>query len=80
MIMDWREMASRPTVRGTQGSDRWKEYTGAWSGGKQVGYRDGEWDGRIDQTRGWIIAFCWLLACLSEYALPQSVGCFRSLV
>jgi hypothetical protein len=69
MIMDWRELASRPTVRGMQGNDRWKQYTGAWSGGKQVGYGDNrDWDGRIDPVRGWIIALCWLLASVVECA------------
>lgn len=37
MIMDWREMAGRPTIRGMQGEHRWDAYYGAWSGGKQLG-------------------------------------------
>ncbi|KII86042.1 hypothetical protein PLICRDRAFT_44496 [Plicaturopsis crispa FD-325 SS-3] len=63
MVMDWREMAGRPTVRGMQGEERWSSYRGAWSGGKKVnGGIDGYWDGRTDPMRGWIIAFCWLVA------------------
>jgi len=65
MVMDWREMAGRPTVRGLQGEGgRWSSYAGAWSGGKKVGYNDGgdRWEGRTDPMRGWIIAFCWIVA------------------
>lgn len=73
MILDWREMAGRPTVRGMQGEERWSSYTGAWSGGKKVGY---SWQedqlmlaGRTDPMRGWIIAFCWMLASGAECVL-----------
>ncbi|KAF8815433.1 hypothetical protein BYT27DRAFT_7194437 [Phlegmacium glaucopus] len=64
MIMDWREMAGRPTVRGMQIGEKWW----AWSGGKRIGYgwKDDQWDGRIDPIRGWIIAFCWLVACSAD--------------
>ena len=64
MIMDWREMAGRPTVRGMQIGEKWW----AWSGGKRIGYgwKDDHWDGGIDPIRGWIIAFCWLVACCAE--------------
>jgi protein SYS1 len=64
MIMDWREMAGRPTVREMQTGEKWW----AWSGGKRIGYgwKDDQWDGRIDPIRGWIIAFCWLVACSAE--------------
>jgi len=67
MVMDWREMAGRPTVRGLQGEGSiWSSYAGAWSGGKKVGYQD-SWDqtrleGSTDPMRGWIIAFCWIMA------------------
>jgi len=65
MVMDWREMAGRPTVRGMPG-DRWSSYAGAWSGGKKVGYYDGGneiyWEGLTDPMRGWIIALCWMAA------------------
>jgi hypothetical protein len=68
MVMDWREMAGRPTVRGMQGGERWRSYAGAWSGGKMVGYglREDHWDGRIDPMRGWIIAFSWMIAAGAE--------------
>ncbi|KAF9224136.1 hypothetical protein BS17DRAFT_795655 [Gyrodon lividus] len=67
MIMDWREMASRPTVRGMQGEERWSSYYGAWSGGKQVGSGwDGRWDGRGDPIRGWVIAACWMIASSAD--------------
>ncbi|KAK7031461.1 integral membrane protein S linking to the trans Golgi network-domain-containing protein [Favolaschia claudopus] len=65
MVMDWREMAGRPTVRGMQGEERWSAYRGVWSGGRKVGFGrpEDQWDGRTDPMRGWVIAFCWLLAC-----------------
>jgi len=67
MVMDWREMAGRPTVRGLQGEGeggRWSSYAGAWSGGKKVGGGWGQdrWEGPTDPMRGWIIAFCWIAA------------------
>ncbi|KAF5316742.1 hypothetical protein D9619_006775 [Psilocybe cf. subviscida] len=64
MIMDWRQMAGRPTVMGMPIGERWW----AWSGGRKVGYgfRDDQWDGRIDPARGWIIAFCWIMACSAD--------------
>lgn len=66
--MDWREMAGRPTVRGMQGEERWSSYTGAWIGGKKVGYdlSKDQWDGRTDPMRGWIIAFCWMVGSAME--------------
>ncbi|KAF7370925.1 hypothetical protein MSAN_00726400 [Mycena sanguinolenta] len=68
MVMDWREMAGRPTVRGMQGEERWSAYRGAWTGGRKVGYglREDQWNGRIDSMRGWVIAFCWLVACSAD--------------
>ncbi|KAF8722636.1 hypothetical protein AX14_009739 [Amanita brunnescens Koide BX004] len=68
MIMDWREMAGVPTVRWAYGSERWSSYTWAWSSGKKVGlgWTEDQWDGNIDPTRGWVIAFCWMLACSAE--------------
>ncbi|KAF5379516.1 hypothetical protein D9615_006520 [Tricholomella constricta] len=67
MIMDWREMAGRPTVRGIHG-DRWGAYSWAWSGGKRIGYgsQEDRWDGQADPMRGWIIALCWLMACSAD--------------
>ncbi|CAA7265217.1 unnamed protein product [Cyclocybe aegerita] len=64
MIMDWREMAGRPTVVGMPIGERWW----AWSGGKKVGYgwKDDQYNGTMDPMRGWIIAFCWLVACSAD--------------
>ena len=69
MLMDWREMAGQPAVRGVQGEERWSSYYGAWSGGKQVGagWEDSRWDGQTDPIRGWIIAASWLIASSAEY-------------
>jgi hypothetical protein len=69
--MDWREMAGRPTVRGLQGEgSRWSAYAGAWSGGKKVDYHNAggqeRWEGPTDPMRGWIIAFCWIVASGAE--------------
>ncbi|KGB78361.2 hypothetical protein CNBG_3923 [Cryptococcus deuterogattii R265] len=38
-VMDWREMAARPTVnKGTfPGAEGWKKLRGAWAGGKWIG-------------------------------------------
>ncbi|KAF8888070.1 integral membrane protein S linking to the trans Golgi network-domain-containing protein [Infundibulicybe gibba] len=68
MVMDWREMAGRPTVRGMHGGERWSSITWAWSEGKKVGFgwREDQWDGQIDPMRGWIIAFCWMVACSAD--------------
>jgi len=61
MIMDWRVMAGRPTMIEVPIGERWW----AWRGGKKVGYGWTEdlWDGTMDHRRGWIIAFCWIMAC-----------------
>ncbi|CCM01273.1 uncharacterized protein FIBRA_03322 [Fibroporia radiculosa] len=67
MVMDWREMAGRSTSRMSQGS--WNSWNSVWSGGKQVGSGDvleGQWDGRIDPLRGWIIATCWMAASAAD--------------
>ncbi|KJA22835.1 hypothetical protein HYPSUDRAFT_66799 [Hypholoma sublateritium FD-334 SS-4] len=64
MVMDWRQMAGRPTVIGMPIGERWW----AWSGGRKVGYgvKDDQWDGSLDPIRGWIIAFCWIVACSAD--------------
>ncbi|KAF8515923.1 hypothetical protein JB92DRAFT_36514 [Gautieria morchelliformis] len=75
VIMDWREMSSRPTVHGLHGQDHrgWDAFTGAYSGGKKIGVGSllgeataGMGDGRVDSRRGWCIAFAWLLASLVD--------------
>jgi len=67
MIMDWREIAGRPTSHISQGP--WSSWNSVWSGGKQVGSGDlhhGHWDGEIDPLRGWIIALCWIAASTAD--------------
>ncbi|KXN86210.1 hypothetical protein AN958_10398 [Leucoagaricus sp. SymC.cos] len=61
MVMDWREMAGKPTIRGLNGTS----YGYVWSGGKKVGmgWKSDQWSGRTDPLRAWIIAICWLVAC-----------------
>lgn len=68
MIMDWREMAGRPTVRGIYDSEKWGSYSWAWSGGKILGFiwREDQLGGGLEPMRGWIIAFCWIIACLAD--------------
>lgn len=71
MVMDWREMAGRPTVQGWNREDRWDVYGGTWSGGRKfdhMGYDEQQWSG-TDSIRGWIIAFCWLVASCVECVL-----------
>jgi protein SYS1 len=73
MIMDWRELAGRPTVRGLRGPQRWDALTGVWSGGVHIGHQEwasGAWDGRVDPMRGWVIALCWIVAFGAEYVFP----------
>jgi hypothetical protein len=69
MLMDWREMAGRPTFRRLHGDERWSSFTGAWSGGRKVaeGPRYMGPDGRGDYMRGWILASCWMLASTAEW-------------
>ncbi|KAK7440384.1 hypothetical protein VKT23_017020 [Stygiomarasmius scandens] len=68
MVMDWREMAGRPTVRGIYDSEKYGSYSSAWSSGKIVGFtwREEQLKAGMDPIRGWIIAFCWLLACAAD--------------
>lgn len=79
-VMDWREMAARPTVnKGTfPGVEGWKKLRGAWAGGKWIGKvkQEGEmgmkemkeemWDYGVDKKRGWVIAGTWMLAFAIE--------------
>ncbi|KAG8918115.1 hypothetical protein FRC03_012345 [Tulasnella sp. 419] len=67
MIMDWRELAGRPTLMGNQADAArgWSGFKGAWSGGKNLGDTAAgwEWNAGLDSTRGWLIAFSWLIVC-----------------
>jgi protein SYS1 len=71
MIMDWREMAGRPTsFRGVKGEERWESLKGVWSSGQRIGvgsWTEEQWIARNDPVRGWVIAFCWMLASGVEY-------------
>lgn len=69
MVMDWRQLAGKPTVHALQSGGPWRSIGVVWSGGKQVGSEDMQmdfWDGRIDPRRGWVIAVCWVLASAAE--------------
>ncbi|KAG7096831.1 hypothetical protein E1B28_004240 [Marasmius oreades] len=73
MIMDWREMAGRPTVPAIYDAERFGSYlySWAWNGGKIVGYswredllRMNKHGNRaVDPMRGWVVAFAWIAAC-----------------
>lgn len=70
MIMDWRELAGRETVRGLVGEDgNTLTRSWAWASGKKVGFTMKERLAAVDPRRGWIIAFCWLLASGAESVL-----------
>ena len=78
--MDWRELASRPTIHTAQRS--WSSWHSVWSGGKEVGsgsHLAGQWDGLVDPRRGWIIAVCWIAASGAEYVWHTYVNCVRNL-
>ncbi|OBZ74022.1 Protein SYS1 [Grifola frondosa] len=69
MIMDWREMAGKPTVRALPGERPWSSWRSVWSGGKQVSsgeLQEGGLSGQIDPIRGWIIGACWLAASAAD--------------
>ncbi|KIY72887.1 hypothetical protein CYLTODRAFT_434478 [Cylindrobasidium torrendii FP15055 ss-10] len=64
MILDWRNIAGRPTS-----SNSWARngYAWVWSAGKKVGVGDDGADGWVvDPLRGWVISVCWLAACVAD--------------
>ncbi|KAF9268091.1 hypothetical protein L218DRAFT_954472 [Marasmius fiardii PR-910] len=73
MMMDWREMAGRPTAHGIYDAERYWSllYSWAWSGDKIVGFSwredllrmDKHVNEFVDPKRGWVIAFAWIVAC-----------------
>ncbi|EKM81581.1 hypothetical protein AGABI1DRAFT_111865 [Agaricus bisporus var. burnettii JB137-S8] len=71
MVMDWREMAGKPTIRGLNGTS----YGYVWSDGRKIayGWGDDQWSGRTDSLRAWIIAVCWLLACGADICFLYSL-------
>ncbi|PIL30276.1 hypothetical protein GSI_07456 [Ganoderma sinense ZZ0214-1] len=70
MIMDWREMAGRPTTRALPGEGPWKSFNSVWSGGKQVGMGSIQQGPlrSVDPVRSWIIAVCWMAASAADTA------------
>ncbi|KAI0730443.1 integral membrane protein S linking to the trans Golgi network-domain-containing protein [Earliella scabrosa] len=68
MIMDWREMAGRPTTRALPGEGPWKSFNVVWSGGKQVGLGPAQLSDfrSVDPVRCWIIAVCWMAASAAD--------------
>ncbi|KAI0364550.1 hypothetical protein BV20DRAFT_956020 [Pilatotrama ljubarskyi] len=68
MIMDWREMAGRPTTRALPGEGPWRSLNSVWSGGKQVGLGSSAQAPfrQVDPIRCWIIAICWMAASAAD--------------
>ncbi|KAI0640691.1 integral membrane protein S linking to the trans Golgi network-domain-containing protein [Trametes meyenii] len=68
MIMDWREMAGRPTTRALPGEGPWKSLNSVWSGGKQVGLGSAGHGvlKQVDPIRCWIIAICWMAVSAAD--------------
>lgn len=67
MVMDWREMAGRPTFRLLHGEERWNAFAGAWSGGKKL--TEGGVQPGVDPLRGWVLGVAWVLASTVECAV-----------
>ena len=76
MIMDWREMAGRPTTRALPGEGPWRSFNSVWSGGKQVGIGSTQHAvlRSVDPVRCWIIAICWMAASAAEYVSVSSIA------
>ncbi|KAH9913085.1 integral membrane protein S linking to the trans Golgi network-domain-containing protein [Epithele typhae] len=77
MILDWREMAGRPTTRALPGEGPWSAWNAVWSGGRQVGLGSAQQGGlrSFDPVRCWLIVACWLVASVADvyclYALVR---------
>jgi len=72
MLMDWREMAGRPTVLRTWNETLPSTYSWVWRSGSKTPFPAIDHTlgtGSSDPYRGWIIAASWLLACSAEYVL-----------
>lgn len=81
-ILDWREMAAKPTVSRKSRTIAGNASQGAaWSGGQQVGVDESAagnggstavvgtpsgWDYGVDDRRGWLIGLGWVIACAIE--------------
>ncbi|EIW59926.1 uncharacterized protein TRAVEDRAFT_122124 [Trametes versicolor FP-101664 SS1] len=68
MIMDWREMAGRPTTRALPGEGPWRSLNSVWSGGREVGLGTSPQATfrHVDPIRCWIIAICWMAASAAD--------------
>ena len=80
MIMDWREMAGRPTTRALPGEGPWTSFNSVWSGGKQVGMGSIQQGAlrSVDPVRSWIIAVCWIAASAAECVLSPLIESYTS--
>lgn len=70
MVMDWREMVGRATLREPRGRG-WSGFSssGAWSGGVKLGGDsaiEGHEEAWVDPVRSWMISLCWLAASTAE--------------
>ncbi|KAH8833337.1 integral membrane protein S linking to the trans Golgi network-domain-containing protein [Flagelloscypha sp. PMI_526] len=76
MIMDWRELAARPTTPSSFNSYE-KLAQWVWSGGRKWSFSNGQdvyVDG-VDDIRSWILGFCWLVGALADvFALYHIVS------
>lgn len=70
MIMDWRELAGRPTSIGR--SRGWNAFDAVYSGGIAFSAsKDAPWrELGGDPLRGWLIAVAWNAAAFVEYVVP----------
>ena len=70
MIMDWRELAGRPTS--ISRSRGWNAFDAVYSGGIQFSAsRNAPWRQLGgDPLRAWLIAVAWVAAAFVEYVVP----------
>lgn len=70
MIMDWRELAGRPTS--VSRSHGWNAFDAVYSGGIQFSAsRNAPWRQLGgDPLRAWLIAAAWVAAAFVEYVVP----------
>lgn len=70
MIMDWRELAGRPTSTGR--SHGWNAFNAVYSGGIRFSASaDVPWRQLGgDPLRAWLIAAAWIAAAFVEYVVP----------
>ena len=73
MIMDWRELAGRPTSIGR--SRGWNAFDAVYSGGIEFSASKDAPLRQLggDPLRGWLIAVAWVAAAFVEYVGPRLV-------